>query len=53
METLLYIPLVCRTYNFESKRHYCIIESTKCSDDGCLNFIFDFEGNLVIPQIAV
>jgi hypothetical protein len=31
----------------------CITKYAKQSDEGCLDLIFFFEGNLMIPRIAV
>jgi hypothetical protein len=53
METLLYTPLVHCPCTFESERHCCITKCSKQDDEGCLNLIFDFEGDLMICQVTV
>jgi hypothetical protein len=53
METLLYTSLLHCPYAFESEWHCCITECVEQSDERCLDLIFDFEGNLIIPQVAI
>jgi hypothetical protein len=53
MQTPLYTPLVSFTCAFKFEGHSCIIKCAKRSDKGCLDLVFYFEGNLLIPRIAV
>jgi hypothetical protein len=53
MKTLLYTILVHCPYTFESERHCCITKCAKWGDEGCLDLIFDLEGDLMIPRVTI
>jgi hypothetical protein len=49
VEALLYIPLVRYTCAFEPEGHCWITKRADRSDQTCLDLIFNFEGDLMIP----
>jgi hypothetical protein len=44
----LYTPLICCPYTFEFERHRCITKQAKQSNEGGLDLVFFFEGDMMI-----